>query len=124
MLGRDPETSPVSDEPRINELPFSALRRRPHHQLGRSGSCIVRRAHVDGALREGLGHGSTEKRKDAAQPEVVPLGCAVLPGHAAGEPLTYPQHPLEVTNGRPTSLPGLEVSLRDLLERGLLQLSV
>jgi hypothetical protein len=31
----------------------------------------------------------------------VALGGAVLPGHAAGEPLADPQHPLEVTNGRP-----------------------
>ena len=31
----------------------------------------------------------------------VPLGGAVLPGHPAGEPFTDPQHPLEVTNGRP-----------------------
>jgi hypothetical protein len=30
----------------------------------------------------------------------VALGGAVLPGHAAGEPLANPQHPLEVTNGR------------------------
>ena len=32
---------------------------------------------------------------------LVALGRAVLPGHAAGEPFTNPQHPLEVTNGRP-----------------------
>ena len=32
---------------------------------------------------------------------LVALGGAVLPGHAAGEPFTDPQHPLEVTNGRP-----------------------
>ncbi|OBI78024.1 hypothetical protein A9X01_27700 [Mycobacterium asiaticum] len=31
----------------------------------------------------------------------VPLGCAVLPGHAAGKPFADPQHALEVTNGRP-----------------------
>jgi hypothetical protein len=31
----------------------------------------------------------------------VALGGAVLPGHAAGEPFTDPQHPLEVTNGCP-----------------------
>ena len=31
----------------------------------------------------------------------VALGGAVLPGHAAGEPFADPQHPLEVTNGRP-----------------------
>jgi len=29
------------------------------------------------------------------------LGCAVLPGHPAGQPLTDPQHPLQVVNGRP-----------------------
>ena len=34
----------------------------------------------------------------------VALGGAVLPGHPAGEPLTDPQHPLEVTNGRPPAL--------------------
>jgi hypothetical protein len=28
------------------------------------------------------------------------LSCAVLPGDAAGEPFTDPQHPLQVTNGR------------------------
>ena len=27
------------------------------------------------------------------------LSSAVLPGHAAGEPFTDPQHALEVTNG-------------------------
>jgi hypothetical protein len=32
---------------------------------------------------------------------LVSLGGAVLPGHAASEPFTDPQHPLEVTNGRP-----------------------
>jgi hypothetical protein len=32
---------------------------------------------------------------------LVALGGAVLPGHAAGEPLTDPQHPLQVTNGGP-----------------------
>ena len=32
---------------------------------------------------------------------LVTLSGAVLPGHAAGEPFTNPQHPLEVTNGRP-----------------------
>lgn len=31
----------------------------------------------------------------------VSLGCAVLPGHAAGKPFADPQHALEVTNGRP-----------------------
>jgi hypothetical protein len=31
----------------------------------------------------------------------VTLSRAVLPGDAAGEPFTNPQHPLEVTNGRP-----------------------
>ena len=31
----------------------------------------------------------------------VALGGSVLPGHAAGEPFTDPQHALEVTNGRP-----------------------
>lgn len=31
----------------------------------------------------------------------VSLGRAVLPGHAAGKPFADPQHPLEVTNGRP-----------------------
>jgi hypothetical protein len=31
----------------------------------------------------------------------VALGGAMLPGHAAGEPFTDPQHPLEMTNGRP-----------------------
>ena len=31
----------------------------------------------------------------------VALSGAVLPGHAAGEPLADPQHALEVTNGRP-----------------------
>jgi hypothetical protein len=30
----------------------------------------------------------------------VALSGAVLPGHAAGEPLADPQHPLELTNGR------------------------
>jgi len=29
------------------------------------------------------------------------LGGSVLPGHAAGEPFTDTQHPLEVSNGRP-----------------------
>ena len=32
---------------------------------------------------------------------LVTLSRAVLPGDAAGEPFTNPQHPLEVTNGRP-----------------------
>jgi hypothetical protein len=32
---------------------------------------------------------------------LVALSCAVLPGNAAGEPFTDPQHVLEVTNGRP-----------------------
>ena len=32
---------------------------------------------------------------------LMALGGAVLPGHAAGEPLANPQHALEVTNGRP-----------------------
>ena len=32
---------------------------------------------------------------------LVALSAAVLPGHPAGEPFTDPQHPLEVTNGRP-----------------------
>jgi hypothetical protein len=32
---------------------------------------------------------------------LVSLGGAVLPGDAAGEPFAYPQHPLEMTNGRP-----------------------
>ena len=27
------------------------------------------------------------------------LGCAVLPGHPAGQPFTDPQHALKVTNG-------------------------
>jgi hypothetical protein len=31
----------------------------------------------------------------------TPLCGAVLPGHPAGEPLTHPQHPLEVVYGRP-----------------------
>jgi hypothetical protein len=31
----------------------------------------------------------------------TPLCGAVLPGHPAGEPLTHPQHPLEVVHGRP-----------------------
>jgi hypothetical protein len=31
----------------------------------------------------------------------VSLSGAVLPGHPAGEPFADPQHPLEVTNGRP-----------------------
>jgi hypothetical protein len=31
------------------------------------------------------------------------LGGAVLPGDAAGEPFTDPQHALEVTNGRPSA---------------------
>jgi hypothetical protein len=31
----------------------------------------------------------------------VSLGGAVLPGHAAGEPLADPQHTLEMTNGCP-----------------------
>lgn len=29
----------------------------------------------------------------------VALSGAMLPGHAAGEPFTDPQHPLEMTNG-------------------------
>jgi hypothetical protein len=29
------------------------------------------------------------------------LSSAVLPGHAASEPFTDPQHPLQVTNCRP-----------------------
>ena len=32
---------------------------------------------------------------------LVSLSGAVLPGHAAGEPLADSQHPLQVTNGRP-----------------------
>ena len=32
---------------------------------------------------------------------LVSLGGAVLPGHAAREAFADPQHPLEVTNGRP-----------------------
>jgi hypothetical protein len=32
---------------------------------------------------------------------LVSLGGAVLPGDAASEPFTDPQHPLEMTNGRP-----------------------
>ncbi len=35
---------------------------------------------------------------------LVTLGGAVLPGHAAGEPLADSQHPLEVTNGCPPAL--------------------
>ena len=35
---------------------------------------------------------------------LMALSGAVLPGHAAGEPLTDPQHPLEVVNGRPPAL--------------------
>ena len=31
------------------------------------------------------------------------LSSAVLPGNAAGEPFTDPQHPLEMTNGSPTT---------------------
>jgi hypothetical protein len=31
----------------------------------------------------------------------VSLGGAVLPGRPASEPLTNPQHPLQVVNGRP-----------------------
>jgi hypothetical protein len=31
----------------------------------------------------------------------VALGGAMLPGYPAGQPLADPQHPLEVTNGRP-----------------------
>ena len=34
---------------------------------------------------------------------LMALGGAVLPGHAAGEPLADPQHPLEMTNGRPAT---------------------
>jgi len=34
---------------------------------------------------------------------LVSLRRAVLPGDAAGKPFTDPQHPLEVTNGRPTA---------------------
>jgi len=33
--------------------------------------------------------------------QFVALSGAVLPGHAAGEPFTDPQHPLEMTNGCP-----------------------
>jgi len=32
---------------------------------------------------------------------LVSLGATVLPGHPAGEPLTDPQHPLQVVYGRP-----------------------
>jgi len=32
---------------------------------------------------------------------LMPLGSAVLPGDAAGEPFTDPQHPLEMVYGRP-----------------------
>lgn len=32
---------------------------------------------------------------------LMTLGGAVLPGHPAGEPFTDPQHPLQMTNGRP-----------------------
>jgi hypothetical protein len=32
---------------------------------------------------------------------LVSLGGTVLPGNPAGEPLTDPQHPLEVVYGRP-----------------------
>ena len=35
---------------------------------------------------------------------LMALGGTVLPGDAAGEPLTDPQHPLKVTNGRPPTL--------------------
>jgi hypothetical protein len=34
---------------------------------------------------------------------LVALSSAVLPGNAAGEPFTDPQHPLEMTNGCPTT---------------------
>jgi hypothetical protein len=39
----------------------------------------------------------------------VALGGAMLPGYPAGQPLADPQHPLEVTNGRP---PAASRSLR------------
>jgi hypothetical protein len=32
---------------------------------------------------------------------LVALSSAVLPGYPAGEPFADPQHPLQVTNGRP-----------------------
>lgn len=35
--------------------------------------------------------------------DCVSLGCAVLPGHAAGKPFADSQHALEVTNGRPSA---------------------
>ena len=34
---------------------------------------------------------------------LVALSGAVLPGHPAGEPFADPQHPLEVTNGCPST---------------------
>jgi hypothetical protein len=57
------------------------------------------------------------------QDRLVSLGGAVLPGDRAGEPFADPRHPLEVVHGR-CPVPGLEVSPGDLLERGLLQLSL
>jgi hypothetical protein len=106
MLGRDPETSPISDKPRLNELPFSALRRRPTTNwaevgLASSGAdtwmALCAKASVTAA--------APRKGKTPRSQKSCRWDCAVLPGHAAGEPLTHPQHPLEVTNGRPTSLP-------------------
>lgn len=55
---------------------------------------------------------------------LVALGGAVLPGDATGEPFAGPQHALTVTNGCPPAFRALKVSLRDLLERGLLQLGI
>src|SRR5580704_3140389 len=52
----------------------------------------------------------------------VALGGLALAGDAAGELLADPQHALQVTFRLAADVPGLDVSVRDLLERGVFTL--
>ena len=54
----------------------------------------------------------------------VALGGLVLAGDAAGELLADPQHALQVTFRLAADVPGLDVSVRDLPKRGLLQFRI
>ena len=82
-------------------------------------------SHHPGAYTLSLGHMEDLTIESFAYLRLpLALGGAVLPGHAAGEPFTDPQHALQVTNGRTPAFPGLEVSPGDLLECDFLQLSI
>ena len=54
----------------------------------------------------------------------VALGGLVLAGDAAGELLADPRHALQVTFRLAADVPGLDVSVRDLRERGFLQFRI